>query len=385
MFYLPVVTPWWFTNVVVHLIRTMARAHDVHVLIAPLWRSTGIGEEQVDLIADMGHVFWHLLDGPDHPVLRSDASDQDDLFDLVDAIDPQLVLCRSADIATPARFPGVVRYIMEGAAPPLRTAANWVYLAPTLFDYGVMPQLSEEQAAKLDELAAPLWAEMHAQIDWPSKENWLAQTGLRSDKCIIGLPLEYEHEENFFGQHHRYPNNAEMIAGIAAKLGNDHVLAVTNHPLNELYSDNRAVEQAIVASAGKAALLDSSEVPGDATLALSKHCDGMVVGNSKSWSACAALGTPIARLSDFATGTWVNAKNDVADLLTAVGQNAATPPDPAQGKRWFAFHLANNAFDPTDPALNADDLIARMSTPVDPVRWEPALSRYRARQWEVAA
>ena len=70
MFYLPVVTPWWFEYIVVHLIRVMARAHETHVLIPPLWHNTGLGEGQLHLIQDLDHVQWHLLDGPDHPLLR---------------------------------------------------------------------------------------------------------------------------------------------------------------------------------------------------------------------------------------------------------------------------------------------------------------------------
>ena len=378
IFYLPVVTPWWFTNIVVHLIRAMAREHEVHVLVPPLWRNTGLGEEHIGLIAELDHVFWYILDGSDHPRLRSDASGEEDLIALVHDINPDLVLCRSADIATPARFPGIVRYIMEGGAPPVRTGTSWITLSPSLFDHGLMPDLSPEQCAELDRLATPIWSQMLQDNILPDRAGFLSIAGLPEDKAIIGLPLEYEQQENFFGQHHRYASNAEMIAGIAPMLRDDMVLAVTNHPLNELYGDNRPLEATLAALDGKVVMIGGTEIAGQATLALTKHSDGMIVGNSKSWSACAAYGTPMMRLSDFATGDWVRAYGDLTDFLTAISNGSAASADPVMARRWFAGHLANAVFDPADPALTADDLISRMTDPVEPARWKPAMARHQA-------
>ena len=378
LFYLPVMTPWWFTNIVVHLIRVMARDHEVHVLVPPLWCNTGLGEEHIDLIAELDHVFWYILDGPDHGRLRSDASDEDDLIALVHDINPDLVLCRSADIATPARFPGIVRYIMEGAAPPVRTGTSWITLSPCLFDHGLMPELSPEQYAQLDRLAAPIWSQMMQENVLPNRAEFLSMTGLPNDKIIIGLPLEYEQQENFFGQHHRYADNVAMIAAIAPMLGDDMILALTNHPLNELYGDNRPLEAALASLEGKVMMIGGTEIAGQATLALTKHGDGMIVGNSKSWSACAAFGTPMMRLSDFATGDWVQAYSELPAFLAAVGDGSAISADPVTAKRWFAFHLANNIFDPADPALTADDLISRMTDAVQPARWDQAMARYQS-------
>ena len=385
LFYLPVMTPWWFANIVVHLIRVMARAHEVHVLVPLLWRNTGIGEEQAGLAADLDHVAWYVLDGPDHPRLRSDASGEDDLIALVHEINPDLILCRSADIVTPARFPGIVRYIMEGAAPPVQTGASWITLSPSLFDHGLMPVLSPEQCAELDRLAAPIRAQILQESALPNRTEFLSLAGLPSDKSIIGLPLEYEHEENFFGQHHRYSNNAEMIAAIAPMLRDDMVLAVTNHPLNELYGDSKALEGALASLEGKAVLIGGTRIAGQATLALARHSDGMIVGNSKSWSACAAYGTPMMRLSDFATGDWLHAYTELPDFLADIGNGSAISADPELARRWFAFHLANNVFDPADPALHADDLISRMADAVQPARWEHAMAQYRAQPVRQAA
>lgn len=378
IFYLPVMTPWWFTNIVVHLIRVMARDHEVHVLVPPLWRNTGLGEEHIDLIEELDHVFWYILDGPDHSRLRSDASGEEDLIALVRDINPDLVFCRSADIATPARFPGIVRYIMEGAAPPVRTGTSWITLSPSLFDHGVMPELSPEQCAELDRMSAPIWSQMMDENILPDRAEFLSMTGLPEDKIFIGLPLEYEQHENFFGQHHRYANNVAMIAAIAPMLGDDMILAVTNHPLNELYGDNRPLEAALASLEGKVMMIGGTEIAGQATLALTKHSDGMIVGNSKSWSMCAAFGTPLMRLSDFATGDWVQAYDQLPAFLAAVGDGSATFADPETAQRWFAFHLANSIFDPADPALTADNLISRMTDVVQPARWDQAMARYQS-------
>ena len=378
VFYLPVVTPWWFTHIVIRLIRVMARDHEVHVLVPPLWRNTGIGPEQIDLIAELPHVFWHVLDGPDHTNLRGDAAQPDDLFALIDHINPDVTLCRSADIVSPQRFPGTVRYIMEAAAPPFVTQSQCIWLAPTLFDYGMMPEFSPEQAAKLDTLAGPLWDQMHHALDLPPKEDFMSAHSLPDGRRIIGLPLEYEHEENFFDQHHRFAENAQMTTSIVATLDDDCVLAVTDHPLNALYGDTIALEAAITDTGGKAVLLDNDEEAGSVTLALAKHCDAMIVGNSKSWAACAAFGTPLLRLSNFATGGWVNAYHSLPEFLQDLANGNARSADPQLARRWFTFHLANCLIDPADPTLSADKIIARINTPSSLPAWTEAISRYRA-------
>ncbi|MEP0190301.1 MAG: hypothetical protein ABJP70_06755 [Erythrobacter sp.] len=383
VFYLPVVTPWWFEHIVVPLIRIMARAHETHVLIPPLWHNTGLGEEQLHLIQDLDHVQWHLLDGPDHPLLREDASKEADLIEFVEAIAPDFVLCRSADIKTPTRFPGTVRYIMEGAAPPLVTAPNWAIVAPTLFDYGMMPALTGDEFARLQPLAQSLTPALSVS-SVSSRNDWLALQGIEDGQTVIGLPLEYEHEENFFRQHQKFPSNAAMIETLCSALPDEAVLAVTNHPLNDLYGDNIAVHAAIVASDGKAILLDSSAIAGQATQELAHHCDGMIVGNSKSWAICAATGTPLLRLSDFATGDWSCAYTALSTFLADVVSGEAKACDLEKARQWLAYHLVNAVFDPTDPTLSAQEILDRMNHPYDPARWDAALVRYNAQSLEVA-
>ena len=378
LFYLPVVTPWWFENIVVHLIRNLAQSHDVHVMVPPLWRNTGLGPDEIPLIADLEHVHWHVLDGPDHPSLRTDASGQDDLLDLAKQIDPHITLCRSADTRTPPRMPGVLRYIMEGAAPPFAMPANWIWLAPSLFDYGLLPELPAPFAARLDALSEPHWTQMLQSAEAAQPNDFLAQIEPHHSKHIIGLALEYEHEENFFGQHHLYPDNASMVTEIANQLGDDCVLTVTNHPLTELHGNTRAVKAAIAELSGKAVLLKQSGAAGDTTLALAQNCDGMIIGNSKVWAACAALGTPMLRRSAFATGDWSGAYSKLALFLEAVTSGHAAKADPKLARRWFTFHLANNVFDPAAPDLTPADIAARIIHPVQPKLWADSMDRYRA-------
>lgn len=379
LFYLPVVTPWWFENIVIHLIKKLGRAHEVYVMVPPLWQGTGIGPDQVPLIQDLAHVHWHVLDGPDHPVLRSDASQQADLFALVNMIAPDITLCRSADIQTPAQFPGTVRYIMEAAAPPYETQPQWVWLAPTLFDAGLLPQLTATQNSQLDAFAEQIWPAARMTIESvPARTDFLRKANLPEAKSIIGLTLEYQHEENFFLQHHPYPSNAAMIAAILDQLNDRHVLAVTNHPLNELYSDNSAIEQAVADSGGRAILIRSGEVAGQATLSLAKHADGMIVANSKSWSVCAALGSPMLRLSEFASGDWLNAYDNMPEFLADIAAGKARNPDPIMARRFFAFHFANNAFDPAAPALSAAEITDRALNSIAPERWADSIARFTA-------
>lgn len=58
LFYLPVVTPWWFDNIVAPIIRAAARDAQVSVLVPPLWRGTGIGPTQLAGCADLATVDW---------------------------------------------------------------------------------------------------------------------------------------------------------------------------------------------------------------------------------------------------------------------------------------------------------------------------------------
>lgn len=377
LFYLPVVTPWWFDSIVAPLIRAAARGAEVHVLVPPLWRNTGIGPDQLPVCSDIENVLWHVLDGEGHPALRHSARDQQDLIDFVAEIAPDLTLCRSADIETPASFPGVVRYIMEGGAPPFSTDPDAIYLSHTLFDHGIMPQLDPAEHAWLIDAIAPACQTIEHGSARMSRDDFLRAAGIDEGKLLIGLPLEYEHEEIFFGQHNPFGDNIGLIETLAPSLGDDAILAVTNHPLNERHADTRPLRETIARFGGKVRLLGQMGAPGETTMLLARHCDGMVVGNSKSFGNCAFFETPMLRLSRFATGPWMHAYAAWDDFLVALRKDEASRPDKEEARAWFAFHLANNVFDPTEPSLDAAAIVDRAINPVNVDRWETALSRYR--------
>jgi len=193
LFYLPTVTPWWFSNIVIHVIRTLAdreadEPHEVHVMVPPLWRGTGISKGEAEHIEALPHVHWHLLNGPDHPRLRSDASGEDDLIQFVETIAPDLSLCRSADIKTLAHFPGAVRCMMEGGAPPFNLGNQWLTLKSQLFDHGFLPAMEQDTAARLDLIASDLWDDMVSRITLPTRAAFLADS-LASIMPSTAMPI----------------------------------------------------------------------------------------------------------------------------------------------------------------------------------------------------
>ncbi len=389
LFYLPVITPWWFSNIVVGTIRTLAAEHEVYIMVPPLWQGTGISRNEAPHIEALPHVHWHLLNGPGHPQLRMDASGEDDLIQFVEAIAPDLTLCRSADMKTPARFPGTVRYMMEGGAPPFQLGNQEMALKTQLFDHGFTPVMEPDVAKALDRAAQELWDDMHARLTIQPRDEFLRHARLdcsvSKGRRIIGLPLEYEHPENFFSQHHAFASNAAMVHAVAHDLPDNATLLVTHHPLTERHGDVSEVNAAIMQHGGRVKLLSRSNrdnlhgiAARDATLSMTKHCDAMVVGNSKSWSICAALGTPMVRLSSAPTADWVNAYDNVQDLIRDLDGGRARVADRAFAKRWFGYHILNAVLDPIAPDLRAQDVIARVSNPVDPSRWTQAMARYRA-------
>ncbi len=384
LFYLPVVTPWWFANIIVPLIRACAQKHEVHVMVPPTWRGTGIGRSEAGPIESLPHVHWHLLNGPDHPLLRTDASEQSDLIELVATLAPDLTLCRSADTRTPALFPGTVRYIMEGGAPPFCMPAEGVALKTDVFDHGFLPSFEPETQRELEAIGERLWtakmAHLKAQVLPSASEFFTAAGIIDTDRPVLGLPLEYEHPECFFNQHHLFASNADTLWALAEALDGEATLLVTHHPLSELHGDVSRVNAVIAEFKDDVKLVGTgafaSSQANIATQAMAAHCDGIVVGNSKSWTMCATYQTPIYRMSRARTATWISPYESLSDLMTAVRHGDAAPPDPTQFKRWLAHHIANCVMDPLDPTLTASDIISRALQPVDRARREAALARY---------
>lgn len=381
LFYLPVITEWWFDNIMTHLIRAAARDAEVHVAVPPSWRLTGITERQLRDCIDLPDIRWHILGGEGHESLRTVPSNPDALIEFVRGIDPDYTFCRSADMATPYRFPGKVCFVMEASMPPF-PEPTWIYLqsgGAGIYDHGLMPALDAEQRAYLQAQVAPGWDRLHHRypdVD-AARRAYLVQAGLPLDRKILALPIDYEGQENFFYPLHRVtPPNAEFVAELAARIGDDMVLALTKHPIeHQLTYDD--VESVAAQMPDRVRLVATPDDSGNATLQLIRYSDGLIVRDSKAFAASAFFGKPTLRLTRFATGEWMNAYADVDAFLDAVRAGTARRAAAEDARAWFGFHHANNVFDAEDPELTLESLIDRIERPLDPSRWEAALGTCR--------
>lgn len=389
LFYLPVITDRHFEGVVLPLIRLLYRVGEVHVAGPPQWEMTGLTEKQLLHCADMPLIQWHILDGEDHPSLRTAPSDPDELVDYVAAIAPDRTLCRSADTTTPMRFPGRTRFMMEPVIPPFRLAegihGGTILDGPRLYDQGFTPALDEAQQARLDTLFTPVWTAMKARFAaWDgeaARRAWLAQAGLPQDKRIIGLPLDVEAANNFFiAVHSAASSNIALIEQIAAHLDEDEILAVTRHPLN-LHGDplvDRSVapiEPVIARLGGKVRIVDAPGPAGNATASLMQHCDGAIICDSKSFGHAAFFGKPLLRISRHGSAPWMKAQFAMQNFLGALRTGTASRCAEADARAFFAFHYANNVFAAWDPALTPEELLERMARDIVPDRWAEGIAR----------
>lgn len=381
LFYLPVVTPWWFDNVVEPLIRRLAAIAEVVVLAPKEWRGTGIGTRELERCSDLETVRWCIMDGDDHPSTRTRPRSADEIVAFVQELAPDFVLCRSADVETVARFPGQVRFLMEAGVAPFPTPPHWIVLQEQPLDHAHLPSIDGEDRAWLNDAIAPAWAALRdRQAEAaPTREAVFEACGIEGDRPVLLLPLEYDHAENFFAMHRvgARPNH-RLVEDVVGSVGPDFLVAVTNHPLNELYVPRDKLEAAI-ARLGNRAVLIPSEVAGlPSTLALAPHVAGMIVGDSKSFALATFSGTPVLRRSRFEIGQWVRAYSDEGTFLKAVRSCTAERASEQDAHLWSAFHLVNNAFDPQDTDLGGEMILDRIARPLSRDRWQAGFERVRA-------
>jgi hypothetical protein len=385
LFYLPVVTPWWFDNIVAPLIRTLAVDSKVHILVAPLWRNTGIGPDQIAGCSAIPNLLWHIVDDPDHRSLRTSPTDPDGLVAFVRSIAPDYVFCRSADVATPSRFPGKVVQLLEAGAPPFAFPSDRIIFQRDFLHHGAMPMLDGADRHALDATFAGAWQRMRSRFDSQppfclSREAALEWMGLPRDRKIVALPLEYEHEEAFTGFHGPFTRNLDLIEHLADALDDDCVLAITDHPLNYRYIDNRPVYAMIEALGDRAHLVPNAVARYWPTTLLIQNCDGLVVRDTKALYAGAFFGKPTLRLSHRPTADWIGAHDDVASFLEDVraGRGGARIDD---ASRWFAFHILHEVISPTE--ISSADILDRIDMPFSGDRLRAGLARFEAQQGEV--
>lgn len=375
LFYLPVVTPWWFTNIIVPFIRAARRGGEVHVLVPPLWGSTGIGVEELADCADLDDVHWHILDHPNHGALRFHGK-HDYILNIVREIDPHVSLCRTADLETPRHFPGAVRFIMEGATPPFGTPSYSTQLAEGLFDHAVMPELDPALAQWLDTEMAAYWERQKTRNPQMERAEFLAHAGLPDDRILIGMPLEYEHEEIYWNQHYVFADNVELVDALANTLGDDAVLCVTQHPLNEGTRPASALAEVLQRHTGKIKLVPQFAGDGQATNQMIKHCHGTITCNSKSFAMAAFHGVPLLRISKFETGDWLNAYSTLPPFIDAIRSGTAQTANAADTRRWVGYHHANCVVDPRREDFDAHAIVDRAFNRVNTDRWRTGLARF---------
>ena len=385
LFYLPVITPWWFENIIVPLLEKLVATNEVHILAPMFWKGTGVGQAQYDLCAHMPQICWHVVTDETHVSMRTKAAQAGAIIDFVNSLDPDFVLCRSADLETVRQFPGLVRHIMEGGADPLALPMDAVHFTREPFAHGLLPNLSEEHVAKLDALIEPYWQQLvnapHGQV--AAQNAFRTWAKLPSDRPVLFVPLEYEHEENFYTIHRKGSvPNVRLVEELLEGLDERVFVAMTNHPLNELYVDNSGIEMLAATYPDRLSLLPG-EMPcgGRTTPSLMRAADGVYLGDSKAFSLAAFCGTPIVRHSHFETGKWLRASDDIDGFVDALIEGRAAPPCPASARTWFAYHAANNLVWPKDYSLTGSDILNSFTNPCDPERWERNLGVFAA-GWE---
>jgi hypothetical protein len=381
LFYLPVITPNWFNDSIHHLIRSAARACDVHVIVPPLWSGTGIGEAELQRCADLSGVHWHVIGGDDHPSYRMRPDDPDALVAFVEQIDPDYTLCRSADTETPKRFPGRVAYLMEAELAPSifgpgpiggRLQVTW----PDFFAFGMMPSLSAAERTWLLDATAPCWRGDIGGAADQDRAQALAEFGLPHDRRFVALPLQYQGSDNFFGRLHGLQESPDaFVERIAAALAPDFLLAVSLHPI-DLREGRQTPAIARIAQMDpdrvRVASVASERYRGAVTETLIRHADGLAVAESKSIMIAALLGKPILRITDHATAPWVQAYADPAAFADALRDGNAARPTRDDALAYYGYHYANNAFIAAQTSF--EELIQRIDQPHDPRRWARALN-----------
>jgi len=333
LFYLPVITPWWFDTIITPLLRGLDRdaavAH-VHLIIAQPWCGTGIAPQHLGALAGLTKLRLHWVDPAAAADFRHDGARVPGLRDLVDTIAPDLTLARSADFATPAGFPGITRFITEAAAPPFRTDLSWTVLDTDPFCHGHMPDgwpMADACAAALAPIAPPLAGAAPGAIR--------AAAGLPTDRPVLAVPLHYEHAENFYLRHAASGPSLALIERLLGHFDPAVVLAVTDHPLNRLHVDRGDLYRALGAMGDRVRLCEAP----DATALLARCADAMVCDLSKSWSLAAWYGTPIVHLGHRPMAAWINAVPGLAACPPLPRRTELRASDPVALQRWFGWHL----------------------------------------------
>ena len=365
LFYLPAVTPWWFETIITPMLRSLYSDAELHVMVAPLWHNTGLEMAQVEPLADLPGIHWHIVEADDPARFRMDGANVEGLLDLVRSINPDITLARSADRDTPALFPGVVRHIMEPGAEPFHTPHRWFVLEEQPFHHGVIPADIAERADRAAAWLAPYWDAIEAEYAERSTAALREMLGLPAGRPVLAIPLQYEHEENFYGVGSPFQHGPEFVRTLLDQLDERIVLAITDHPLNAKYLMRSGLDRLAAEFPDRVRLYPPREDRLSPTNILIRAADAVLLDRSKCASLAIFFGTPIVHVGDSMMADWLKA-TPLSALNADMLINCALPaPDKIAARRWFGWHygmrltdfrevtlatLQDRVFDRTDDA-----------------------------------
>lgn len=382
LFYLPVVTPWWFSERITPILRALHGDAELHIMVAPIWSSTGIGPDQLAPLSDLPGINWHVVEADDPALFRTNGAAVEGLVQRIHQIAPDITLARSADFETPATFPGTVRYLMEGATPPFRTEVLPLQLEERPFRLGFMPKAEAPLAARCMEAFADIW-DMAAPIRRPlAQHDWRAALGLPADRPILTVPLQYEHEEDFFRRKSAYARGIDLLQHLLEATDPALFLAVTDHPLNRKYVDRSDIDALLAAHGDRAMLCRNDVFRLGPTGILAAHGDAMLIEQSKSWMLAAFCGSPMISIGHSDTAPWLNATQAAGGALQHWPQGGLEKPDSEEARRWMCWRMGARIFDP--PSLDIDRLMAHVSGNVGDDIIEANAMRLRERERQAA-
>jgi hypothetical protein len=147
--------------------------------------------------------------------------------------------------------------------------------------------------------------------------------------------------------------------------------------------DNSRLYEAIAALGSQVHLVPSSmdgHVPTDL---LVKHCDGLVVQNTKVIYSGAFFGKPTLRLSHRPSAAWLGVHEDVGSFEAAILGGEGPVED--RTRLWFGCHVLHDIIDPA--TVSAAEILDRVDRPFSRDRLAEGLDRIDAhhRQMDLAA
>jgi hypothetical protein len=352
LFYLPIVTPWWFETLISPMLRALHGHAELHVMAAPMWNNTGIQQEHAEALGDLPGLHWHIVQPDDPAQFRRHGAALPGLLDAIEAIAPDLTLARAADPETCDLFPGTVRYLMEATAPPFATPVGWLILEDRPFSHGFVPEAAFARADRCAGALAESWEALEDKLGATLRGDWRGKLGLPPGRPILALPLQYEHPENLFNERSPFANGAVLVETLLDHLDPEIVLAVTDHPLNQRYLMRGALHAVIEAHRDRAALCAAEDEPRGATGLLAAGADAMLIDQSKSIALAKYFGCPIVQVGESRMADWINPAG-FADLVPErLARRGLPGPGRNDARRWFGWHFGMRIFNPATITLD---------------------------------